>query len=358
MKDNRFGPAPGDGDAAGQGELWTRDGFNGTCSMVLRPHYAPAYLSAQGPHAPRRFQLDKLAISRGDDALAMPVPVASSRKGVQLSAALQDLGAAIVVRNVEADELHFVHRGEVRFETDCGVLDAQAGDFVCIPRSVAYRTTPQGGPAWRFIVESPSPLRLNPQTPSGMINFARDVHYARVEPQQDGHVPTEVTLVLKAEDGPTVFRLPQDPLRAVAHVYGNVPVWKVNLADVQVGTYLPHGGPPFQFITSDDGEIMIYTLCARTTQRPPIHVNADFDEVILYHAGPGAWGDVSEPGTVSWVPKGVIHQGPSENVPQGYQAWLLETRPTLRLTPAALEASALLDTREYGIHPSEAAMQR
>ena len=27
---------------------------------------------------------------------------------------------------------------------------------------------------------------------------------------------------------------------------------------------------------------------------------------------------------MTWVPKGVIHHGPAENVPETYQAWLLE----------------------------------
>lgn len=351
MRDDRFGPAPESGAAQGQGELWTRDGFNGSSSMVVRPHYAPDYLSAQGAHVPRRFQLGKLVEAGFDDPSILPLQVARSRGGVHLSAASLSRPMPYVVRNVEADELHFVHSGELRFETDCGVLDAAPGDFVCIPRAVAYRAAPLSGPAQSFILESASPLRLNPQTPSGMINVARDVHYPRIEPGPARHA--ETTLVLKAEDGPTIYRLPQDPLAAVAHVYGSVPVWKLNLANVQVGTYLPHGGPPFQFLTSDDGQVMLYTLSARITQRPPIHVNADFDEVIFYHRGPGAWGKVSEPGTVSIVPKGVIHQGPSEHVEEGYLAWLLETRPTLRLTPMAMEAATLLETCLYGVHPSE-----
>ncbi|WP_043420434.1 homogentisate 1,2-dioxygenase [Cupriavidus basilensis] len=351
MRDDRFGPAQENGEGEGHSELWTRDGFNGASSMVVRPHYAPAYLSAQGLHVPRRFQIGKLAAPGSDDPSVLPLQVARSRGGVYLSVVSLSLPMPYVVRNVEADELHFVHHGELKFETDCGVLVASAGDFVCIPRSVAYRITPLSGPTQSFILESASPLRLNPQTSSGMINIARDVHYPRIEAPVPGE--GETTLVLKAEDGPTIYRLPQDPLAAMAHVYGSAPVWKLNLANVQVGTYLPHGGPPFQFLTSDDGQVMLYTLSARITQRPPIHVNADFDEVVFYHRGPGAWGEVSEPGTVSIVPKGVIHQGPSEQVEEGYLAWLLETRPTLRLTPAALEASVLLETSLYGVHPSE-----
>jgi homogentisate 1,2-dioxygenase len=37
-----------------------------------------------------------------------------------------------------------------------------------------------------------------------------------------------------------------------------------------------------------------------------------------------------------------------ENVPAGYQAWLLEVRQTMRLTDAARRHARLIETSEYG----------
>jgi homogentisate 1,2-dioxygenase len=59
-----------------------------------------------------------------------------------------------------------------------------------------------------------------------------------------------------------------------------------------------------------------------------------------------------EPGAVTWVPKGVIRRGPSENVPEGYQAWLLDARAPLRWTPQAIAASQLMETGNCAPHPS------
>jgi len=87
--------------------------------------------------------------------------------------------------------------------------------------------------------------------------------------------------------------------------------------------------------------------------RPPIHHNADYDEIILYVGGPGAYGACAVPGTLTIVPKGVTHHGPSEDVPEGYAAFLIETRATLRFTDAALPSSKLMETGRYGVHPSE-----
>jgi homogentisate 1,2-dioxygenase len=184
-----------------------------------------------------------------------------------------------------------------------------------------------------------------------MVNVARDVTYAKVGPDIAVGGPTK--LVLKCADGEnTVFTMPHDPLSLGAQLSESVPVWKIHLSKIQVLTYLPEGGPPGQFLSSGTGDVLMFNLSSRPSGRPPIHINADFDEVICYVRGPGAWGGCSEPGTLTWVPKGVIHHGPSENVPETYQAWLLETRATLRWTPKAIAASQLMETGEYGPHPS------
>jgi homogentisate 1,2-dioxygenase len=338
-------------DAPPPVQLWTRDGFQGAVSVVTRPTYAPDYLSVQGPHAPRRAVLDRLKPDDQDDAEALPTTMATSKLGVKLLLSGRRKPMPYVVRNVEADEIHFVQSGTVKFETDVGCITAAEGDFVCIPRAVAYRYAPTTEAMRSVIVESPSALKLSPPAPTGMLNVARDVKYAEIDPNIPAGGATR--LVLKTlDDENTVFTMPHDPLSLGVRVSESVPVWKLNLADIQVHAYLPHGGPPSQFLSSITGDVLMFNLSARLGGRPPVHINADFDEVICYVRGPGVWGGCSEPGTLTCVPKGVIHHGPSENVPDGYQAWLLETRATLRWTPKAVAASELMETGQYRPHPS------
>ena len=66
--------------------------------------------------------------------------------------------------------------------------------------------------------------------------------------------------------------------------------------------------------------------------------------------------DVSVPGMLTHVPKGFPHQGPTENVVQGYRAVLLETRARLTPTPAGAEIGCLIETGQFGVHPSAAAL--
>lgn len=336
-------------------QLWTREGFAGPVSVVARKTYGPDFLSVDGPHAPRRSVLERLVPSDRDDADALPTVVATSKLGVRLLTSARTTAMPFTVRNVESDELHFIQSGQVRFDTDVGSLTADPGDFVCIPRSVAYRYAPTAGAMRSMIIENPSALSLSPPGPLGMINFARDVQPAKVDPENPAALGPS-RLVLKTADGEvTNFVMANDPLALAAQLSSTVPVWKLNLVNIQSHTYEPHGGPPSMFMSSRAGEVLIFNMSSRSGGRPPVHINADFDEVVFYVAGPGAWGACNEPGTLTWVPKGVVHHGPLEAVPEGYRAWLLETRATLRFTPEALAASELMETSNYGRHPSAGA---
>jgi homogentisate 1,2-dioxygenase len=196
------------------------------------------------------------------------------------------------------------------------------------------------------IVETPEQLRLNPPAPFGMVNFARDVH--RPDPARSSRQEGETELLVKAFDGVTRFTFPSDPLAMVAVIGGQVPVWKLNLASIQPLTYQPHGGPPGSFAESASRDLLLYTLSSRMGARPPMHHNADYDELIFYVRGPAAYGALTQPGTLAWVPKSLGHWGPTEDVPEGYLAWLIESLGTFRLTPAGLAAAHPMETGQFG----------
>ena len=332
-------------------ENWTREGFYGDYAVVARPNYTPDYVSVEGPHAPHRLTLGDVQIADRTDSRALPTTFATSRAGLRLSASARQAPMPFVVRNVEADELHFIQEGELEFKTAFGPIAAAPGDFVCVPRAVSYRLTPLRTPTLSIIVESPHAIRFDTPTPVGMVHPDRDVERPRIElPSAPGG---ETELLLKCEDGVTRYVKPTDPLAATALIAGQAPVWKLNLANVHPLSYGAAGGPPMQFLAAGPNkDLLFYSLSARPGLHPPIHHNADYDEMVYYFRGPGAWGAVHEPGTFTWVPKGVTHHGPDEDVPEGYLAWLLESRGTLRLTPIGLAAADLMETGAYGRHPS------
>ena len=346
MTDAQHGP----GEAPPMVEGWSRDGFLGERAGLVRAHYSPDYIRAAGPHAPRRMLLENIDCADASSPEALPTLFATARSGLRLSLSRRAAPMPFVLRNVECEEIHFIQHGEVEFRTDYGTIAGVPGDFVHIPRSVAYQTRPLKAPLVDFVIEGPGPFKFDTPSPAGMIHFGNHVIRAKPEALAPADAPTE--LWLKCEDGITWFEKAHDPLAAQRQLAAQSPVWKLNLAHIQPVTYWPQGGPPSHFLASPNNELLLYTLSSRPGGRPPIHVNADYDEVVHYFRGPDPWGKVAEPGTFTWVPKGVQHHGPPENAERGYLAFLLESRATLRLTEAGLAASEAMETGMYGRHES------
>ena len=327
--------------------LWSRDGFTGANAVALRNDYTPDYISVRGPHAPHRFNV--LAVTAEDETNteALPTPVLVGRNGLELAVSRRRTAMPFALRNTEGDELHLLQAGSARYVTDFGTIEAGPLDFVHIPRCITYRIEPLANDLATLVLTSPDALRFDTPAPFGMVNFSRSVR----KPTVDAALTAGPTrLCLRTFDGITEFQMVHDPIRAIAQGGGQPPVWALNLRDIAPVSYGERGGPPAQFLSTADTGVMSFTLSARPGPRPPGHVNADYDEIILFAEGPGAWGGISEPGTVTWVPKGVTHHGPVEAVPEGYQAWLLEVRQTMRLSAAAKEVARLIETSEYGFH--------
>jgi homogentisate 1,2-dioxygenase len=324
----------------GYREHWSREGFYGDGFNVIRPNHVPDYLSVNGPHAPHRLTMAEVSLPDRSDPEALPVPVLVGRSGVQLSVSGRERAMPFVFSNVEADEVYFIQQGEVAFATAYGTIGGLPGDFVFIPRAVPYCVRPTRRPTLMVIAEIPGAVRLDMAPPFAVSTESATVEMAGGE--------GETTWLVKSFDGITRYVKPYNILAVEATDGGTNPVWKISLKDIPPN----EAGHPTQFAASPNKDELLYTLSARRRRRPPIHYNADYDEVIIYFAGPGAWGSVTEPGTLTWVPKGIAHHGPSEDVSEGYLAWMLESRSTLRLTPVGLKVAQLMELDMYGRHPS------
>jgi homogentisate 1,2-dioxygenase len=312
---------------------------------MLRPNSVHQYAEVSGPHAPHRVDLASLQLPDREDPRSVAVPFLVGRSGLAISASALARPTPFVLKNAECDELHFIQEGELDFVTAFGTLRAEPGDFVYVARSVGYRLEPVSTSTLRLIVEIPERLRLAPSQPFGIVDVAR--HVIRPDASKSSvNGPTE--LWLKSFDGVTRYTMRGDPLAFAAVLGGPVPVWKLNLTHIAQQTTTSGVCPPAQFAETPTRRSLFFTLSSRVVGRPPHHDNADYDEVILYFRGPGAWGAIDTPGVLTWVPKGTTHWGATEEVPEGYRAWLLECADTLRLTKAADRVAELMETGLYG----------
>jgi homogentisate 1,2-dioxygenase len=330
-------------------DLYTRNGFVGPMATLVRSQYAPPYKRVVGNYTPQRFSVLDVPDSAFTDPRGFPVPLLAG-DGVSIETARRTQDMPFAVRNVLADELHFIYSGSARLETDFGELDVVPGDFVVIPRAVTYRIREVSGELVEAVIVTPSQLLIEPENAPGVLNV--DLHVDVPRPFASSlEIDGEYEVVLRHGTETTSYFFDFDPLPTL-QVLGAPIVRRFNIAHVH-GLGVSSGGlMPSKIINDPTGHTMMFYVGTRQSERPPIHHNADFDEIIFYTAGPGQYGAVSEPGTVTWTPKGVIHQGPEENVPEGFQAFLIETRAPLTFTPLGREIGHLMETSLFDLHES------
>jgi homogentisate 1,2-dioxygenase len=332
-------------------DVYSRNGFAGPATTLVRRQYAPDYTRVEGSYVPRRLETSLLGLDSFTDPRALPVTLLEGGD-VQLAAWWRQEPTPFCLRNVQQDELHFVLSGTARLETDFGVLDLRPADFVLIPRAVTYRLS-QVDALRELIVATASRLTVEPDSVPVVLNVDLDLDAPAPFANPEAR-PGEYELLVRHGEETTSYFYDRDPL-PVAAVVGQPVVLRFNLEHVH-GISAANGSlPPSRLINDQTTRTLLYYLGARPGGRAPVHHNADYDEIIVFAAGPGTYGAIDTPGTVTWTPKGVIHHGPDEDVPEGYVAWLLETRAKLRATPAGLRISRLMETSEWGIHRTDSA---
>ena len=57
-------------------------------------------------------------------------------------------------RNADGDELHFIHKGGGRFESDFGAMSFEVGDYILVPKGTNYRFVYDTNENFSIIVES------------------------------------------------------------------------------------------------------------------------------------------------------------------------------------------------------------
>ena len=216
-----------------------------------------------------------------------------------------------------------------------------------VPRAVAWRYIGIEGRVLALIAACEGALAIDPD-PRAVLNTALDVD----EPVPFGDAaPGAYEVVVRHRGGTTSYFYEFDPLGGQS-VRGTPQVRRFNIANAK-GLGVASGGiAPGRLVDDATGRSLFYHLGSQRSDRPPIHCNADYDEIIVYPCGPGTYGGMTEPGTVAWTPKGIAHHGAEEDVAEPYQAWLLETRADLSMTEAGRSVARLMETGEYGFHPN------
>jgi homogentisate 1,2-dioxygenase len=332
-------------DTEGFVDLYTRNGFAGPMATVLRPHYTPPYVSVQGTYAPHRLDMSGIPESLFERSQPLPVPLMEG-DGVSVEVGFHRQPRSEAVRNVFADEIHYILEGSGQLDTDFGLLNICAGDFIVLPRAVTYRFAAITKPIREIVIVTSSQMTLDPQ-PAIALDVERNVDIPEAHSARRDTGPHKI--VVRHAGGTTTYMFDEDPLTCL-NTEGTPIVRRFSFENVPYLTFEETGLYPPKLFDDSSGQVFLFNLSNRKSPRPPIHHNADYDEIIFYVAGPGHYGLVDTPGTVVWVPKGIVHHGPAEDVPEGYKAFMVETRAPMLLTDAGRAVAALMETAMFGAH--------
>ena len=217
-------------------------------------------------------------------------------------------------RNCDADELHFVNRGTLRYETDFGNLTVNGREFVVIPKGVTYRASVEGQQdTLRVIFESGAEIFV---VPLEMVEPIYGKGRPALKPEclikpelnREDAVGGEFELRVKYRGAFAEFlgdtsSIAYDfyPLDAEL-IDGEIPVFKFSLDDVE-----KLGTTPVAFLGGaylDNRENRAWTMhvTGGGVGSAPVHRNPDSDELRYISSGPNL-------GHFLFTPQGVDHGG-------------------------------------------------
>lgn len=305
-----------------------RNGFVGPASHLYRTHPPTSWINIEGKLKPRAFactQISETVLSITTQSVRM---LQSQDASVYISWQRETMPH--FVRNADGEEVHFVHQGRGRFETDYGVLPYEPGDYVVIPKGTTYRTHVDSGPSFFLVVETPVAMVVPERGALGQhALFDKGVLLAPelkpVEPVGTAGRTWEVHV--KHEGGWTKVIYPFYPMDVVGWK-GDLWVAKLNVRDIRPVVSPRYHLPPSVHQTFQAGGCLISTFVPRPLESDPealhipfYHRNTDYDEVLFYHDGEFFSRSGIRPGMLTLHPQG-IHHGPQ---PQAVQASKVKT---------------------------------
>lgn len=200
------------------------------------------------------------------------------------------------MRNVDGDEVHFVHEGTGTFDTEFGPIPYEPGDYVLIPKGVTYRILPDGDVNYFFLTESVGEVGFADIGPIGRhAPFDPSILFVPTPHPEEAYGKSQDTseweLRIKSGNEYTSILYPFDPMDVVGWK-GDLFPFKINIRDYRpITSERMHLMPSAHGIFAAKGFVICNFLPRpaegeRDVERvPPFHRNIDYDEVMFTHGG-------------------------------------------------------------------------
>lgn len=322
-----------------------REGFFGVVSHLLHPHKPTDWSDWDGPLKPRCLDLNKLE-SHALCPLSAQAIMSNANTKVRYWRA--NTGAmSHLVRNGDGDDLLFVHNGAGELFCDYGHMSYRDGDYIVLPRGVA----------WRLEVREATDLLLIEATDDyyqvpdrGMLGRQALFDLAVLEtPKIDDafkaqYSENETKVRIKRRGAVTTVTFPFNPLDCVGW-HGDCAPIKLNWRDIREVLSDRYHVPPSAHTTFVAKGFVICTFAPRPLESDPgalkvpfFHSNVEYDEFIFYHRGNFFSRDNISAGMCTLHPVGFAH-GPH---PKAFALAAANNKGERRYTD---EVAVMIDTR-------------
>ncbi|MFG1707509.1 homogentisate 1,2-dioxygenase [Nonomuraea sp. M3C6] len=307
-------------------ELMGEEGFSADSSLLYHRYLPTAIVKAEAvtptteprlepnlPLSPRHFRTQEL--SSAGDVITGRMSLAGNGD-VRLSYATSDR-ASELYRNSMGDECVYVQRGNVRFESAYGAIEAGEGDYIVIPTGTIHRWVPNGQ-VNVLAIEASGHIRPPKRYLSQHGQFLEHAPYC----ERDLRSPAE-PLVVEGEEVPVLVRTRGGLTRLV---YRNHPFdvvgwdgylypFAFNINDFEPIVKKTHAPPPVHQTFEGPG-FVVCSFCPRPLDYHPEaipipynHHNVDSDEFMFYVGGDysARKGSGIDVGSISLHPAGFTH---------------------------------------------------
>ena len=345
-------------------QLFGTIGFDGMSSLLYHLHPPTQVSELKGhidispkiavEHNMQMRALKGFNIPAHKDVLQSRIPILTNNDVTLHLAKPQQSNTTYFYKNVDADEVIFIHHGEGKLKTQLGNIPFFEGDYLVIPRGMIYQMEFKDENNKHFIIESCHPI----YTPKKYRNWFGQLLEHSPYCERDLRVPNELETF--DEKGEFLIKIKKEGLLH-DYVYASHPFdvvgwdgynypYAFSIHDFEPITGRVHQPPPVHQ-TFETPAFVICSFCPRlydyhpeAIPAPYNHSNIDSDEVLYYVDGDFMSRNDIEMGQITLHPAGIPH-GPH---PGAYErsigkksteelAVMVDTFKPLKLTQQALD---------------------
>ncbi len=345
-------------------QLFGTIGFDGMSSLLYHIHPPTQVSELKGhidvspkiavEHNMQMRALKGFNIPSHDDFLQSRVPVLTNNDVTLHLSKPTSANENYFYKNVDADEVIFVHHGKGKLKTQLGNIPFFEGDYLVIPRGMIYQMEFESENNKHFIIESNHPI----YTPKRYRNWFGQLLEHSPFCERDLRVPEELETF--DEKGDFLIKIKKEGLLH-DYIYASHPFdvvgwdgynypYAFSIHDFEPITGRVHQPPPVHQ-TFETPAFVICSFCPRlydyhpeAIPAPYNHSNIDSDEVLYYVDGDFMSRNDIEMGQITLHPAGIPH-GPH---PGAYErsigkksteelAVMVDTFKPLKLTQQALD---------------------